>query len=658
MIGQLYRLRAPSTGREIVLEAEPGRVYTDRDTGERLEVVGKVLPLAAVEVPTALGRGEPAVLQLVRPAGPEGPQRLPDVRPPYGRTAPLTLTAMRAARTASSLLIVALLAFGAAGCGGGDQSTQQVPGPPVDVPIPDDADALGTATATPSGDATPTPTPTATAESGTTAPSDPSGRPRRPRPARAPGPTTRPVPDSGGTTAPAQDGQPGRGHPAARRAPTPSSSRTSARRTPAPAERLRRKRPAAGRLSASRRVCAPPIDAVTPRTRRRPRRSRSLNAPAIAAPLGAPTPESVAACLQRIARAASRAPHAEALTRRAERRAAGGAAGRPGPAVRGRPGRRRRDAGADRERLHAGGLRAVLDDATLGHGAGGGHRAALPRAPTPAAPPTCGRIWSSASTSPPRCSCPSAGAARSATSRSRSIHTPRELSDAEIAIACAARRPGRRRPRAAGGRAALPRTRRAGPGAGSRRPRPQRLARPRRGPAHAGPRGRAGARRRDVRRLPRRRRERRRRHRGPQRARGVARPHARGRRGRRRPGAGHRPAVHHQRLPGRDRHAGGRAAGALPLRRRGPDDLERRAQGRALGRLDRAAPHRRRCRPHAGGDRRPRHRRLLQRGDLRGDPARRPHRRADRAAQPRRDAGPPARGDRPRAPRRHARSAA
>ena len=40
-----YRLRTPSTGREIVIEAEPGKVYTDRDTGEQLEVVGLVLPL-------------------------------------------------------------------------------------------------------------------------------------------------------------------------------------------------------------------------------------------------------------------------------------------------------------------------------------------------------------------------------------------------------------------------------------------------------------------------------------------------------------------------------------------------------------------------------------------------------------------------------------
>jgi len=41
-----YRLRSASTGRELIIEAEPGQIYVDRDTGEPLEVVGKVLPLA------------------------------------------------------------------------------------------------------------------------------------------------------------------------------------------------------------------------------------------------------------------------------------------------------------------------------------------------------------------------------------------------------------------------------------------------------------------------------------------------------------------------------------------------------------------------------------------------------------------------------------
>jgi hypothetical protein len=43
---QMYRLRTPSTGREIVVEAEPGRIYLDHETGEQLEVVARTLPLA------------------------------------------------------------------------------------------------------------------------------------------------------------------------------------------------------------------------------------------------------------------------------------------------------------------------------------------------------------------------------------------------------------------------------------------------------------------------------------------------------------------------------------------------------------------------------------------------------------------------------------
>jgi hypothetical protein len=43
---QRYRLRSPASGRDIVMEAEPGEVYRDRDSGDQLEVVGKMLPLA------------------------------------------------------------------------------------------------------------------------------------------------------------------------------------------------------------------------------------------------------------------------------------------------------------------------------------------------------------------------------------------------------------------------------------------------------------------------------------------------------------------------------------------------------------------------------------------------------------------------------------
>jgi hypothetical protein len=45
-VAQRYRFRTPSTGREIIMEAEPGRDYVDRETGEPLQVLGMVVPLA------------------------------------------------------------------------------------------------------------------------------------------------------------------------------------------------------------------------------------------------------------------------------------------------------------------------------------------------------------------------------------------------------------------------------------------------------------------------------------------------------------------------------------------------------------------------------------------------------------------------------------
>jgi hypothetical protein len=43
---QKYRVRSPSSGRELIVEGVAGRTYTDRATGEQLDVVGRVLPLA------------------------------------------------------------------------------------------------------------------------------------------------------------------------------------------------------------------------------------------------------------------------------------------------------------------------------------------------------------------------------------------------------------------------------------------------------------------------------------------------------------------------------------------------------------------------------------------------------------------------------------
>jgi hypothetical protein len=43
---QRYRLRNPASGREVVIEALPDEIYLDRESGEPLEIVGKLLPLA------------------------------------------------------------------------------------------------------------------------------------------------------------------------------------------------------------------------------------------------------------------------------------------------------------------------------------------------------------------------------------------------------------------------------------------------------------------------------------------------------------------------------------------------------------------------------------------------------------------------------------
>ncbi len=33
---QLYRMRAPASGREAIAPAEPGQIYVDRETGEEM----------------------------------------------------------------------------------------------------------------------------------------------------------------------------------------------------------------------------------------------------------------------------------------------------------------------------------------------------------------------------------------------------------------------------------------------------------------------------------------------------------------------------------------------------------------------------------------------------------------------------------------------
>ena len=46
---QLYRMRAPASGREALAHAEPGQTYVDRETGEEMEPVARTLPLAPSE---------------------------------------------------------------------------------------------------------------------------------------------------------------------------------------------------------------------------------------------------------------------------------------------------------------------------------------------------------------------------------------------------------------------------------------------------------------------------------------------------------------------------------------------------------------------------------------------------------------------------------
>ena len=43
---QTYRLRAPASGREAIVDADVDGVYIDRETGEELKPVTRVLPLA------------------------------------------------------------------------------------------------------------------------------------------------------------------------------------------------------------------------------------------------------------------------------------------------------------------------------------------------------------------------------------------------------------------------------------------------------------------------------------------------------------------------------------------------------------------------------------------------------------------------------------
>ena len=61
--GQLYRLRAPASGRESITDYRSDVVYRDEETGEELVPVARILPLAPSE--SALPR-EPMNLRICR----------------------------------------------------------------------------------------------------------------------------------------------------------------------------------------------------------------------------------------------------------------------------------------------------------------------------------------------------------------------------------------------------------------------------------------------------------------------------------------------------------------------------------------------------------------------------------------------------------------
>ena len=226
---QLYRLRAPSTGRELLVPAEPGKVYTRPRHGRAARGRREGASAAPVEVQPAMGGRDAAVLQLVRPARPEGPQRLPDVRPPDGRAAPLRGGRMRLAPRGSPY---------PSSCSPSPSPAAAAPPSPSrrsratrsQLTVPgngEGARARGDRRRRP-----PRPPRPPSAERR----ARPPRRPTRRRDAETQQQTTARRHDRGRRRGAATDDSAGDRPGARPPGPTPNSSRTSARRTPAPAE--------------------------------------------------------------------------------------------------------------------------------------------------------------------------------------------------------------------------------------------------------------------------------------------------------------------------------------------------------------------------------------------------------------------------------------
>ena len=57
---QVYRLRAPASGREALAPIEPGTAYVDRETGEEMRPITRVAAARAVGFRASADPGEPA----------------------------------------------------------------------------------------------------------------------------------------------------------------------------------------------------------------------------------------------------------------------------------------------------------------------------------------------------------------------------------------------------------------------------------------------------------------------------------------------------------------------------------------------------------------------------------------------------------------------
>ena len=131
-MGQKYRMRTPSTGREILLEAEPGSTYVDRETGEPLEVVGKVLPLAPSQSQLPWAVENLRFCNWCDQLAQKDLNDCPELRPPHGRAPALTLPRACAGSVPSSCCRFSASRSSRAGCGGGRLRRPGGPGPAGD----------------------------------------------------------------------------------------------------------------------------------------------------------------------------------------------------------------------------------------------------------------------------------------------------------------------------------------------------------------------------------------------------------------------------------------------------------------------------------------------------------------------------------------------